>query len=101
MISAVEPLALGELSAGTELAYIGLLALSGLILLIVGAIGFGLKSTGQRVLNIVLGVAFLGYAGYILLFTGEGDTIIVLWYVFIVPVLLLINVFKAVRARRA
>jgi len=88
-------------STGTELAYIALLGVSGLILLIVGALGFGLKSTGQRVLNIVLGVAFIGYAGYILLFTGEGDTIIVLWYVFIVPVVLLINVFKAVRARKA
>lgn len=89
------------MSTGTELAYIALLGVSGLILLIVGALGFGLKSTGQRVLNIVLGVAFIGYAGYILLFTGEGDTIIVLWYVFIVPVVLLINVFKAVRARKA
>ncbi|WP_327009930.1 hypothetical protein OHA72_23480 [Dactylosporangium sp. NBC_01737] len=99
MFTAAQPLAALEMNAGTELAYIGLLALSGVILLIVGATGLGLKSTGQRVLNIVLGVAFLGYAVYILGFTGPGDTIIIAWYVFVVPVVLIINVVKAMRAR--
>jgi hypothetical protein len=99
MFAAVQPLAAFEMGAGTELAYIGLLALSGVILLVVGATGLGLKSTGQRVLNLVLGVAFLGYAVYILGFTEEGDTIIIAWYVFVVPVLLVINVVKALRAR--
>ena len=91
--------ALGDISAGQELAYIGLLELSGLIMLVVGAIGFGLKSTGQRVLNIVVGLAFIGYGLYLLI--GNPETVYVLWYVFIVPILLIINVVKAARAKNA
>jgi hypothetical protein len=89
--------ALGALSAGEELGYIALLCISGLIAIAIGAIGFGLKSTFQRVLNIVLGVGFIGYAAYLLI--GQPDTVFVLWYVFIIPIILIINVVKAARAR--
>ena len=88
-----------ELSTGTELAYVGGLVLSGVILLALAAVGFGLKSTAQRVLNGVIGLAMLGYAGYVLFMTDEGDTIYVFWYVFIVPILLIINVIKHARQR--
>jgi hypothetical protein len=89
--------ALGEISAGQELAYIALLCVSGLIAIAIGAIGFGLKSGGQRVLNIVIGVAFVGYGLYLLI--GNPDSVFIFWYVFIVPIVLIINVVKAARAR--
>ncbi|WP_433213003.1 hypothetical protein ACQP00_01130 [Dactylosporangium sp. CS-047395] len=91
--------ALGEISAGQELAYIGLLCVSGLIAIAIGAVGFGLKSTGQRVLNIVIGVAFIAYGLYLLI--GQPETVYVIWYVFIVPIILIINVVKAARASKA
>ncbi|WP_432983770.1 hypothetical protein [Dactylosporangium sp. CA-233914] len=79
------------------MAYIGLLGLSGLIALVIGAVGFGLNSVGQRVLNIAIGLAFIVYGLYLLI--GEPDTVYVIWYVFIVPILLIVNVVKAARAR--
>ena len=99
MLSATPALAAIELSTGTELAYVGGLVLSGVILLVLAATGFGLKSTGVRVLNAVIGLAMIGYAGYILFLTEPGDTIIILWYVFIIPILLIINVVKAAFAK--
>jgi hypothetical protein len=89
--------ALGEISAGQELAYIGLLCVSGLIAIAIGAVGFGLTSVGQRVLNVVIGLAFVGYGLYLLI--GEPETVYIIWYVFIVPIVLIINVIKAARAR--
>jgi hypothetical protein len=88
--------ALGTISDGQLLAYIGLLGVSGLIMLVIGAVGFGLKSTGQRVLNVVLGLAFIGYGLYLLF--GSSESVYVIWYVFVVPILLIINVVKAARA---
>ncbi|WP_426509287.1 hypothetical protein ACPPVO_01095 [Dactylosporangium sp. McL0621] len=89
--------ALGEISEGQELAYIGLLCVSGLIAVVIGAIGFGLRSVGQRVLNVVIGVAFIGYGLYLLI--GNPESVYIIWYVFIIPIVLIINVVKAARAR--
>jgi hypothetical protein len=96
--TALDNLAVGTMPAGVELAYIIGLLVSGILLVTLGAIGVGGMSGGMRALNVVIGLAFLGYAGYIFFFTGEGDTIIVFYYVFIAPIALLIRSLRGNRA---
>lgn len=78
--------------------YAGLLAVSGLLLLGLAATGFG-QSTGTRVLNILFGLGFTGYGGYLLLFF-EGDEVRVFYYAFVVPVLMVVQAVRAYRARQ-
>lgn len=78
--------------------YAGLLAVSGLLLLALAATGFG-QSTGARVLNVLFGLGFTGYGGYLLLFF-EGSEVRVFYYAFIVPVFMVVQAVRAYLARR-
>jgi hypothetical protein len=78
--------------------YIGALVVSGVLLIALGAINFIKQSTGLRVLNVVIGVAFLGYAIY-LLFIFSGTEYRIFIYAFIVPILLIIQAVRQSRAQ--
>ena len=75
------------------LAYLAALVISGVILLVLAVTGFGAGGALPRLLNAVVGLAFLGYAVY-LLFFDTSDTYTVFYYAFIVPVLLIIQAFR-------
>ena len=98
MTSALDSLAVGEISDGQLLGYTALLAVAGLLMLGLAATGFGRQTAGQRLLNGVLGAGFLGYAIY-LFFIFDGGTVIILWYVFILPVLLIVQAVRRAFAR--
>jgi len=85
-------------SDGTFLAYIALLAVSGILLAVLGIGGFG-QSKGARVIDGLFALVFLGYAFY-LLFVFEGGTVRIMFYAFIVPILAVVQVFKARKAKR-
>ena len=77
--------------------YVVALLGSGIILLLMAAIGFG-ASAGARVLNAIVGLAMLGYGVYLgFIFTGVEYWMA--YYVFIVPVLLIINVFRSRKSK--
>jgi hypothetical protein len=78
--------------------YTVLLMLSGLGLIGMGA---GLRGIGmgRRVLNILIGVAFFGY-GFYLQFLFPGGTYHVFIYVFVLPVILAVQAFKANKSAR-
>jgi len=78
--------------------YTILLIVSGLLLVVTGASIRG-QSAGMRVLNIIVGVGFLAYGLY-LAFIFDGDSYRVFLYAFIVPILLLVQTFRARRASR-
>jgi hypothetical protein len=98
VLTALNPLAEGEISDGQFLGYIALLAICGVIMLVLAAIGLG-QSGGERILNGVLGIGFLGYAGY-LFFVFDGGSVLIFWYVFILPVLLIFRAIKGAFSRR-
>src|SRR5690349_14449214 len=97
MIFAQPALALGEMSDSTFLAYVGALAFSGLLLLIVAALPG--QSVGARLVSVASAVAMLGYVFYLFLIFDGGE-VRIFFCVFIVPVLVVINAIKAVAARR-
>jgi phosphate/sulfate permease len=70
---------------------------SGLILLLMALIGFG-ASTGSRVVSAIVGLAMLGYGVY-LAFIFEGGEYWRFIYVFIVPVLLIISIFRSRKSK--
>src|SRR5688572_2552587 len=70
--------------------YVVALLGSGLILLLMAAIGFG-AGAGSRVISALVGLAMLGYGVY-LGFIFDGVEYQMFYYVFIVPVLLIINI---------
>ncbi|MEV6631835.1 hypothetical protein AB0M54_13895 [Actinoplanes sp. NPDC051470] len=86
------------MSDGTFFAYIALLFVSGAILAVLGLGGFG-QSKGARILDGVFAAAFVVYAGY-LLFVFDGGTVIISYYAFIVPILAIVQVFRARKAQR-
>ncbi|MEU3574747.1 hypothetical protein AB0E96_41055, partial [Kitasatospora sp. NPDC036755] len=77
--------------------YVVLLALSGVIMVALGAAAGGLK-VGLRILNVVLGLGFLGYA-YYLAFVFEGGTYYIFFKVFILPVGMIVASVKALVER--
>ncbi|MFE6053593.1 hypothetical protein ACFQ6N_22805 [Kitasatospora sp. NPDC056446] len=77
--------------------YVVLLALSGLIMVVLGAVAGGLK-VGMRILNIVAGLAFLGY-GYYLAFVFEGGSYRIFFQAFILPVAMIASSVKALVER--
>ena len=87
------------MSDGAFLGYILLLTLSGILLLALGAGGFG-QSVGARLVDGLFGIVFLGYAFY-LFFVFDGGEVAILFYAFIVPVVAVIQAVKAYRTRRA
>jgi phosphate/sulfate permease len=84
---------------GTFAFYVLALGVSGILLLIVAALGLG-QSVGMRILDAVIGIAFLGYGGYLALIF-EGESYRIFFYAFVVPILLLFQIFKGWRAARA
>lgn len=91
-------LAVLEMNNTTFLTYTALLAISGVIMVVLAIVGFG-ASTGSRILSGILGVGFFGYAVY-LTFISDDDTVIVFYYAFIAPILLIVNVFKSRKAAK-
>jgi hypothetical protein len=79
------------------LLYVGLLAISGALLIVMGVSGFGRQSVGLRVLDVLFGLGFLGYAFY-LFFIFDGGTYTVFFYAFIVPILLVVRAIRGARA---
>ncbi|MRH88156.1 hypothetical protein GFY24_12000 [Nocardia sp. SYP-A9097] len=72
--------------------YVGLLALSGVIMLALAVVKNG-QSSPSRLLNALFGAAFLGYAGY-LAFLFDGGSYLVFFQAFIVPVIMVVNFFR-------
>jgi hypothetical protein len=79
-------------------AYSLLLMVSGLLLILVGAVLPG-QSTRSRVINLLVGAAFFGY-GFYLEFLFSGGRYVVFYYAFVVPILLLIQTFKGRKAAK-
>lgn len=87
-----------EMSDGMFLGYIGALAVSGVIMLILAITGFGAQGALVRVLNALFGAGFLGYAIY-LFFFFEGTEFRVFYYAFILPILMIISAFRGRRSK--
>lgn len=80
--------------------WIALIA-SGIIMLAIAGTGFGGVTTGERAINGLFGLAFLGYGLY-LGFLFDGDSYLIFFKAFIVPVLLVANAIRnAVTHREA
>jgi hypothetical protein len=72
-----------------------LLLISGVLMIVLGA-AVPNQGTGSRVLNIVIGSALFGY-GFYLLFLFQGGTYYVFYYVFVLPLALIVRTFQARR----
>jgi hypothetical protein len=72
---------------------IAALAISGLLLIFLGAAGFGAQG-GARVLSLVVGVGLAGYAFY-LNFVFTGGTYFMPIYAYVAPILVIINIFRS------
>jgi hypothetical protein len=95
-MNSTDVLAALQVDENVTLAYLAALGIAGVLMLVVAAVGFG-GTTGQRVINAIVGLVMLGYLGYI--FIAQPETIRVFWFVFIVPILLIIQVVKSARNR--
>ncbi|MFD7734912.1 hypothetical protein ACFV6F_31585 [Kitasatospora phosalacinea] len=78
--------------------YVILLMFSGLATICIGLVPVSALSTGWRIINVIAGIAFFGYGIY-LNFFFEGGTYRIFFQAFIVPVLLVVNFFKAMANR--
>lgn len=96
MTSAATILADGTITSGELHAYMALLFVSGAIMIVLGAVGFG-ATTGSRILNVVLGVLALIYGLYLAL--GDPSTVIISYYAFVVPILGVVTLFRSRRNR--
>ncbi|MFD8706360.1 hypothetical protein ACFV1W_27775 [Kitasatospora sp. NPDC059648] len=78
--------------------YVVLLAFSGITMVVLGVLPLrGLKA-GLRIINIVIGIAFAGYA-YYLAFDFEGTTYRIFYQALILPVAMIVATVKAVVER--
>jgi len=82
-----------ELNSTEFNLYSLLLAISGILLIVTAATGFGSRTPIARGLNALFGLAFVAYAIY-LQFIFDGGTVIVSYYVFVVPILLIVQAFR-------
>ncbi|NES26928.1 hypothetical protein GCE86_15410 [Micromonospora terminaliae] len=82
-----------------ELVYELLLILGGIAMV---AIGIAIKeqSTGSRILNVVVGLAFFGYGFYLMFLAPVGYEYRIFIYVFILPILLIVRAVKARKEAR-
>ncbi|MFE2106769.1 hypothetical protein ACFXAF_12990 [Kitasatospora sp. NPDC059463] len=78
--------------------YVVLLAVSGIALLVIGAVNLGGLKIGWRILNVLAGLGFTGYA-YYLAFVFEGGSYTLFFKAFILPVALIANAVKALVSR--
>jgi hypothetical protein len=85
-----------ELSESTFLLIIAGYVLGGLISLPFALFGIGMRSAGERIFTGIVGLACLGYGGY--LFFASTDSVWIFFYAMILPFLLvgraLLNTFK-------
>ncbi|MGA4685778.1 MULTISPECIES: hypothetical protein [Micromonospora] len=72
--------------------------LGGIAMVVVGAV-VKEQGTGSRILNVVIGLAFFGY-GFYLLFLFDGDSYRIFFYVFVLPILLIVRAVKARKEAR-
>ena len=79
--------------------YVLLLAFSGAVSLVLASPAVGRTSRGLRALNLLIGVGFLGYAGY-LAFFFHGGTYLVFFKAFILPVLMIARTFRSAAVQR-
>jgi hypothetical protein len=86
------------MSDGAFYGYVALLFVSAILLAVLGLAGFG-QSKGARVFDIIASLAFLGYSVYLLAFF-EGGEVRIFFYAFAVPVLAVIQMVKARKARQ-
>lgn len=100
MNTASDVLASVDLGDGGFVAYIAFLGLSGLMLLALAVQPFLRSSIGMRILNGLVGLAFLGYAFY-LFFIFDGGEYRIFIYAFIAPIVLLVQTIRAAKAQRA
>ncbi len=77
-------------------AYALLLMISGGLLVVMAGALSG-PSKASRVINLLVGLAFFGY-GFYLEFLFGGGHYYIFFYAFILPVLLIVNTFKARKA---
>ncbi|MER5608800.1 hypothetical protein AB0F93_08410 [Micromonospora tulbaghiae] len=80
------------------LLYTLLLLLGGIAMIAVG-IAVKEQGKGSRILNVVIGLAFFGY-GFYLLFLFDGDSYRIFFYVFVLPILLIVRAVKARKEAR-
>ncbi|MDY0814984.1 hypothetical protein [Kitasatospora purpeofusca] len=78
--------------------YVVLLAISGIALLVIGAVNLGGLKAGWRFLNVLVGLGFAGYA-YYLAFVFDGASYVLFFKAFILPVVLIANAVKALVTR--
>ncbi|MFB7911175.1 hypothetical protein [Kitasatospora sp. NPDC056076] len=78
--------------------YVVLLALSGAIMLVLGVLPLRGLKVGMRILNIVIGLGFAGYA-YYLAFVFEGGTYRIFFQALILPIAMIVATVKAVVER--
>ena len=81
--------------AGVFHIYELFLIVSGIAMLVMAGIGGigGRRSSGLRIWNGILGLAFTGYGLYLLLFF-KGGHYFLFFYVFILPVLMVVRFFR-------
>ncbi|MFE5284284.1 hypothetical protein ACFRAQ_04830 [Nocardia sp. NPDC056611] len=72
--------------------YVGLLALSGVIMLALASVRDGQSNTA-RTIDAVFGAVYLGYAFY-LAFLFDGDSYLIFFQAFILPVVMVVNFFR-------
>lgn len=86
------------MSDGAFYGYIALLFISAILLAVLGLAGFG-QSKGARIFDGIAAAAFLAYSIYLLLFF-EGGEVRIFFYAFAVPVLAVVQMVKARKARQ-
>lgn len=79
--------------------YVLFLILSGIAMLVMAGVKSG-QATARRVWNAALGAGFTGYGLYLLLFFQSGHYLL-FYYVFIVPILMIVRFFRDRSAFRA
>jgi hypothetical protein len=82
-----------------ELVYVLLLMLGGIAMVVVG-LAIKEQSTLSRVLNILFGLGFFCYGFYLMFLAPVGTRYQIFIYVFILPILLIVQAFKARKAAR-
>jgi thiol:disulfide interchange protein len=86
------------LLTGILLGYVAALGLSGLLMIVLGGVGFG-QSGGARTVEVLVGIGFLAYAGY-LVFVFDGGRVAFVYWVLLAPVLSVVNIVRSRRAQR-
>ena len=72
--------------------YVGLLAISGIVMLALAALKQG-QSTVSRSINGIFGAVYLGYAIY-LAFFFDGGSYLIFFQAFLLPVLMVVNFLR-------